>query len=213
MCSSGQATTSPVKLRPKEFLTSIIIMTEVKGRIYKLYIAGIEDICYIGSTVNSLEHRLYYHKYSAKADNQTKAASSCLFDEENEVLIMSLEEDTYTSKQHMEERERYWIEQYPDCVNKNIPTRGWKERWEKNRDRNLELHKKWITDNKDQQAEYKAAKRKADGELAKQKDKEARERNKEKIAAAKKVRVSCPTCKKEMAKNSLWEHNKKVHSL
>lgn len=183
-----------------------------KGKVYKLYIADDISNCYIGSTCNSLEQRLAQHKHAAHSDTQKKCAATQFFLESDKIKIELIEEYPTTSKRLLEDRERYWIEQIETCINKNIPGQTWQERWQKNRERNRELHKQWIAEHKDQQAEYKAAKRKENPELAKQKDKEARERNKEKIAAAKKARVSCPTCKKEMAKNSLWEHTKKLHS-
>jgi GIY-YIG catalytic domain len=184
----------------------------MEGSIYKLYVEGLDEFCYVGSTQRSLAQRFEDHKNAALYDSQTKARSHILFTDGNEPVIELLEGGTYANKEEMEARERYWIGRFPECLNNNIPGRKWQERHALNKDRNIALHKKWIEENKDQQAAYKAAKRLANLEEARQKDKEQRERRKEQIAAAKKVKVECPTCKKVMAKNSLWTHIKTIHS-
>ena len=193
------------------------------GRIYKIYIPGLEEFCYVGSTIKTLAERLAIHKHnSKKPSNGYHFASHVLFEEGNEPVIELLEELEFENRQELLERERYHQDMYPDCVNKNPSILSDTERHErqkatqlacyhKNKEHRLESHKAWIEANKEQQAAYKKAKREENLELARQKDKEARERRKEKIAAAKKERVSCPDCGKEMNKNSLWEHKKKVH--
>jgi len=130
-------------------------MNYSEGKIYKLYIRGLEEICYIGSTTTSLSERLCMHRHQYQNPNQKKCVSHQLFEEGNEVEIQLLEDYPCESKKELEERERYWIEKYPDCINKNIPTRGWKERWILNRDHNLAKHKEWIEKNKQQQKEYR----------------------------------------------------------
>ena len=187
-------------------------MTGIEGRIYRLSLAGIEEICYIGSTTLPLSTRYSHHKHQAVATCQKKCAASILFEDGNEVEISLLEEGPFESIKQMEERERWWIEQHPDCVNKNIPGRGWKERWIANRDHNIAKHRKWLEDNKEYHANQRAEKRKENLEEARAKDKEARERRKEKIAEAKKIKVKCEECGKEMNKNSLWTHKKTAHA-
>lgn len=182
-----------------------------QGKIYKLYVPGLEDNCYIGSTYNTLYHRYAQHKYAAKLDSQKKCAASQMFQDGNEVVIELIENFPCNSKQELEVRERYWLEQFPEAINTNTPTRTWKERWEANKEHNLQKHKDWIAANKDKQAEYKKQKRLENLELAKQKDKEARERRKEKIAAAKAEIVECPICQSKMRKGSLWTHTNTVH--
>ena len=182
------------------------------AKIYKLFAIGIEDVCYIGSTTTSLSKRLCSHISAAKTPGaNTQCRSNKLFEEGNEVIIILLEECPCSTKEELHARERYWIGRFPDAINHNIPGRDWKERWEANKDRNALLHRNWIEANKESEAAKKAAKRLADLEGARAKDKEQRERNKEKIAAAKKVKVVCDVCKKEMNKGSLWEH-KKIHT-
>ena len=184
-----------------------------QGKIYKLYIPGIDEVCYIGSTITSLSERFDNHKYQANNINQKKTGAAPLFEEGNEVVISLIEEYPCQTKQELEARERYWIEQYPDCVNKNIPTRGWKERWEQNRQHNLDLHKKWIEENKEQQAAYKKAKREADLEAARSKEREANaRRDKEKRNAWKKAKVTCDKCGIKLSRNNFPTHKKNKHT-
>lgn len=179
------------------------------GKIYKLFILGIEEICYIGSTTNSLEWRLAHHKHQASNPNQSKCGASVLFEEGNEVQIELVEEYPCDTKAELEARERYWIEQNPNCVNKNIPTRGWKERWIKNREHNISKHKEWVNNNKEHIKAYNEANK----DKRKDQEKQRYENGyKDKRNEKKKQKAICPVCNKEMNKNSLWTHNKTVHA-
>ena len=182
------------------------------GKIYALYIPGLDEVCYVGSTTNTLEWRLSHHKHSASNDAQTKCVATLLFEEENDVQIKLIESFPCDSRRALEERERYWIEQFPDCVNKNIPTRGWKERWLLNRERNIAKHKEWIEANKEQQAEYKKLKRETNLELARQKDKESNaRRDKEKRKLWKQAVVVCSSCQQQLKRDSFTSHKKAKH--
>ena len=184
-------------------------MTEFQGRIYRLFIEGFEEVCYIGSTTLSLEMRYTHHTSQVKSAQQAKCAASSLFEEGNDVKIALVEEGPFESKAHMEQRERYWIEKNPDCVNKNIPGRGWKERWVANRAHNLQKQKEWKAANK----EHIAAYAKANREHIKAQEKVRYDAGyKDKRNEAKKVKAKCEECGKEMNKNSLWLHRKTTHA-
>lgn len=183
-----------------------------QGKIYKLYIRGLEEVCYIGSTTNTLSERLCIHRHQAKNDNQNKCASTCLFEDDNEVIIELLENYPCVSKKDLETRERYWLEQFPDCVNKNIPTRGWKERWYANHQHNLQKHREWLETNKAQQAEYRKAKRVNNPEEAREKDKRNNTtRNQDKRKAWKNARVVCSECGLILSRNNFPTHKKTKH--
>ena len=183
-------------------------MTYSEGKIYKLYVTGVEEFCYIGSTITSLEKRMSVHMCQAKSETQTKCYSLKLFEDDNEVVIELLENYPCDTKEELHARERYWIEQFPECLNKNLPGRDWKERWKKNREHNLQKHKEWVANNTEHIAEYNEGRR--DISRAQEKARYAAG-YKEKRSEAKKVQVECPTCKKVMNKSSLWEHKKKLH--
>jgi hypothetical protein len=189
------------------------------GKIYKIYVLGLEDFCYIGSTIIPLNDRLRCHRHAA--NNKYKFASAPLFEEGNEVVIDLVEEYPCNTKQELLEREAYWILQYPEAINKNTPILTPEERhrrqkartlagYYKNREHNIAKHKEWIAANH----EKIAAQRAAYAPIQKEKGKlrEALPENRAKRNAAKKVIATCELCQKEMNKNSLWEHKKRVHT-
>lgn len=183
-------------------------MAYSEGKIYRLYVKGVEEFPYIGSTTCALDRRLGLHKDQAKSETQKKCASSVLFEDGNEVVIELLEDFRCETKDELHARERYWIEQYPECLNKNMPGRDWRERWKQNREHNLLKHKEWLEANTEHTKEYLAGRKDINREQEKARYAAG---YKEKRSEAKKVQVECPTCKKVMNKSSLWEHKKKLH--
>jgi hypothetical protein len=187
-------------------------MTYQSGKIYKLFALGLEDICYVGSTVTSLDKRHSSHVSAAKnVIGNTQCRSHALFEERNEVVIELLEDYPCNTKAELEARERYWIGRFPNALNRNIPGQTWKERWAKNKERNSALHKEWLEKNKESEALKKKERRLANPDAAKAADKESYERNKAARLAAKKEKVVCEVCQKSMNKNSLLAH-KKTHT-
>jgi hypothetical protein len=178
------------------------------GKLYKMYVSDFENLCYIGSTTNKLAQRLGQHKSAAKCEGQKKCASSILFRENDRVVIELLELFPCETKHQLNERERHWIEQFPECLNKNIPGQTWQERWEKNREHNVAKHKEWAATHKEHIREYDAGRRHIDNARANELYAAG---YKEKRAEAKKVRVICDVCQKEMNKNSLWTHKNTAH--
>ena len=174
------------------------------GKIYKLYKEGDENMCYIGSTIESLTVRFAKHKCSI-APGQNQTTCSIFFTEGNEPLIKLVEEYPCESKRQLEERERYWIEQHPQCV-KNIPTQSWKERWEKNKERNAALHKLWIETHKEQEQAKRKERDAKNADALKAYNKAYNEKNKEAIKAKKAEKAECPNCKAVVAKRNLKEH-------
>jgi hypothetical protein len=190
------------------------------AKIYKLYVTGLEEFCYIGSTTQPLSDRLKKHKYTAKTAKYT-CASAVLFEEGNEPVMECLEDVTCETKQALLERERYWLDQFPDAINKHDPILSSEERHERikatslkcyyaKREERIAKHREWLKAHAKEIAEQRSTPE----HLAK-----ARAQEKARYDAgykatrneAKKVKVECPTCKKVMNKSSLWEHNKKLH--
>jgi hypothetical protein len=178
------------------------------GKVYKLYVPDLEEFCYIGSTFCPLIYRLQMHKSQAHLTDQTKSAACVMFENNNEPIIELVEALPGCTKEILIARERYWIEQYPNCLNKNIPGQTWQERWAKNRDRNLAKHKEWVEANQEHIAAYNEAYKPIKKEKAKERYAEGYGviRN-----ARKKEQVECPECKKIMNKGSLWTHKNSVH--
>jgi len=180
------------------------------GKIYKIYIPGLEDVCYIGSTTWVLTKRLNQHFHQAKNPEQNKCASAILFEEGNEPIIELIENFPCNSKDELNVRERYWIEQHPEAINKNIPGRTWRERRALDPERYKLAKQEWYANNKDHIAEYDASRREINNAQAKERyDDGYKARRNE----AKKVKAECDICKKVMNKNSIWLHKSTVHKV
>ena len=164
------------------------------GKIYKMYVPGKDDVCYIGSTTYSLEIRLAYHNIPS-----SKVTSKKLYENGAKPVIELLEAYPCNSKKELEVRERYWMEQFPNKVNKNIPTQSKKE-----------YSVKWREANKDHIDEYDASRREIDNAQAKARYDDG---YKARRSEAKKVKAECDICKKVMNKNSLWTHKSTVHKV
>lgn len=184
---------------------------EKLGRIYKVFVPGMEEICYVGSTYDSLSSRMSKHKNNAMYISQEKTRCCKLFENDNQPVIELLEED-YWTKEELHKKEAEWIRKYPEALNHNIPGRTWQERWNLNRDRNLALHKKWIEEHKEEQVEYRRLKREADLAGARDKDKQSNQnRDKEKRNAWKNAKVTCSECNLIMSRNNFPTHKKNKH--
>lgn len=194
-----------------------------QGKIYLIHLPGLEEYGYVGSTIQTLQDRFKKHKETAKNQRQYQFASCVLFGEGNEVCIKLLEAWPCETKQELLEREKYWLSQYPEAVNKNPPILTEEERkirhkeqhlkaYNKNKEHNLAKHKEWIEAHKDQQAEYKKAKREADLETARAKERDTNaRRDKEKRNEWKNKKVTCGACGLILSRNNFPTHKKNKH--
>src|SRR6185437_8544640 len=97
------------------------------GKIYKLTSEQTDKI-YIGSTIKSLEERLWAHKTAYNASNsgshKTRKMSSFELLQYDDVKIELLENWPCDSKKELEVCESCYIRHNKDrCINQNIPTR------------------------------------------------------------------------------------------
>ena len=182
------------------------------GKIYKLYVPGLEQFCYIGSTTNSLTQRMCHHRHQAKNPAQNKTASCQMFVDDIEPVIELVEAFPCNSKLELETRERYWIEQTPDCINTNKPTRTWKERWNENQERNKAEHKKWLKNNPEKVAQHRENAREKQVASARAKrqamTKEEREAHNKKRQEARAEKITCAICNAEITKGQKYRHDK-----
>jgi group I intron endonuclease len=93
----------------------------------------------------------------------------------------SLEEIEKVDHDKRYERERFWIENTENCVNIVVPGRTQAEWYQENKERVLEHNKAYRLENSD------------------------------KIKARKTERITCPTCGKNLARNSFASHKKRHH--
>ena len=141
------------------------------GKIYK-FINTDGDVVYVGSTKNSLEKRMSMHKYNY---NHVEGMQQNLYRwlRENggfeSITIELVEKYPCATKQELEARERYWIEQLKPITNHIIPTRTKQEY-------------KQLPESKEKDKEY----REKNHKTILEKQKEYRETNKESVAQCKK---------------------------
>lgn len=167
------------------------------GKIYKLVSSLTADV-YVGSTILKLNRRLSHHKshYKLFIENEFRdCASFRLFEKgKNEVRIELIEDYSCNCKSELEIRERYWIENTVNCINKKIPTRTVKEY--------RQAHKEAISE---REKEY----RKANREVILERKKEYRQANKQVLLERKKVKIACE-CGSVIRKNDLSRHKKTI---
>ena len=90
------------------------------GRVYRLT-DGVLD--YIGSTIQALSQRKAHHKDTA--NKKYGRSSQVLFESGRKVTIHELEQLEVSGRHdlRLRDREQYWMEQFPDRVNKNNAVR------------------------------------------------------------------------------------------
>ena len=111
-------------------------MTEIdirykNGKIYKL-VSSLTTNVYIGSTIQTLNKRLSCHKtdykrYLKKGKRYDCTSFQLLEKGIDAVRIELIEDYSCNCKSELGKRERYWIENTVNCVNRCIPTRTKKE--------------------------------------------------------------------------------------
>ena len=197
-----------------------------RGKVYKIISNNIPDV-YIGSTCEpTLAKRLAKHKDGFKRwkkDSANTYASSykLLGQEHYEIILIELY--PCNSKDELHKRERYYIENTPNCVNVIIPTRTDKEYNKIYREQNKDIikdkskayreankdvlndkHKIYYEANKDKiKAHYDANK-----DVIKGKKKIYREQNKDKIKARKKAYYDANKDEINKRKRKHYEKNK-----
>lgn len=118
-----------------------------KAQIYKIVVKNNPDaLCYVGSTVQTLNDRFLRHKRDASNPNIKKpCATKEMFSiyPPDKCEILPLENYSCNSKSELEERERYWLDTIgrDKCFNKNRPRATDIEKQEKN--------KEWMEENRD----------------------------------------------------------------
>ena len=146
------------------------------GKIYKI-VDNTNDNVYIGSTIQTLSERISKHKHR-------KTCSSREILKNGDYDIILIEDYPCNSKQELELRERYYIEN-TDCINKNIPGRSGAEWYQDNKEIILEYQKQYLIENKQKIKDYKDEYRKNNKDKIKQANKQYREENKEKLKKKK----------------------------
>ena len=117
----------------------------MRCKIYRLWVVKQDGTMleYIGNTTGTMKHRMSVHKNVARV-NKTNCTSMALYQTGLEVQHEILEEfdvkDKYDSKRF--EREQYWMEMFPNRVNRKRAHRTIEQRRQYSREYN-----KWRYDN------------------------------------------------------------------
>ena len=115
----------------------------MSAKVYALRNRTTEKV-YIGSTTAYLSRRLAQHKYTCR----NELPSSC-----DEIVLcptayIELIEECDVSVRY--ERERYWIENTPNCVNKQMPCSTYKDWVERNKEKQKEYQRNWMREKRKQ---------------------------------------------------------------
>ena len=131
----------------------------VNGKIYKIFNTLNDDI-YVGSTIQSLSHRMIKHRDNVKNTTTHYKTSICTLMQELGVehfFIELVEDYPCKNKEELNAREGYWIKQIAN-VNKQITGRTPKEHYEDNKERIMarmkEYKKQYRQNEKDKIKEY-----------------------------------------------------------
>jgi len=115
-------------------------MTYQSAKIYKL-VSSSTDKIYIGSTINTLGKRLYQHKH------KSNTSSSRLLGQNIDIVL--IENYPCNCRNELELRERYWIQNTKNAINKRLPTRTFKEWYNDNIEIQREKNREYRNINKD----------------------------------------------------------------
>ena len=183
------------------------------GKIYKL-VNDINDNFYVGSTVNSLAKRKYWHKSKGTMVPRVKAIYDAIG--WNQLKIVLVESYPCDSNDELRQRERFWYDELKPDLNRQRPWVGLEERKLEKKQRN----EQYCEANKDKIQQYKKGYRDNNIDKIKQvkkqyyvnnkdaindKVKQYRKDNVDKIKQRQKQPTECP-CGSTLQKNGLSKH-------
>tara|TARA_R110001632_G_scaffold82731_1_gene183489 strand:- start:140 stop:595 length:456 start_codon:yes stop_codon:yes gene_type:complete len=116
------------------------------GKVYMIK-SLINHDCYIGSTIQTLTRRLQKHITDTNCDKR-QCESYKIINDKHKIIL--LENYSCKTKEELLKREQYWMEQFPDCINKRRAVRTKEQQKEymkeyviANRDKIEENRRKW----------------------------------------------------------------------
>ena len=211
-------------------------MSAVQSKIYRILSTKGNKV-YIGSTIQELHQRMSRHR--AEFKEEKKYMSRVLFEEYGvEFCHIELIENVEQDQQLV--RERFHIENTPNCVNKNMPFRTDDEK-EDSKEKEKERKKAWALAKKEEDPEafkkrgreiqkaYYQRNREAVLEKAKEYSKQNVEQKKEYMANYHKAfketdkykakndrlkeNIPCDLCGQVMMRANISRHKKKYHPV
>jgi hypothetical protein len=165
------------------------------GKIYKL-ISNLSDKMYIGSTCQSLPRRKAKHKNDYKRYLEGKANYMTSYEliKLGNIDIILLESFSCSNKEELYKKERYYIENTENCINKVRPSITiedkedyYKNYKEVNKDKINKRQKIYNEEHKDKINEYQKVYREMKRDIINQKQREYNKLKKEEISLKKKL--------------------------
>jgi hypothetical protein len=121
-----------------------------QSKIYRI-VCNKTNQNYIGSCTTKLSTRLSVHKQQLQ---NGRCCSSYEVLKGGDFQIFLIEDFPCERREQLTARERYWVENTPNCVNCNVPGRGKKEWYEENRERLIANQIEWNNAHKEQLGTY-----------------------------------------------------------
>ena len=164
--------------------------------------------CYVGHTTN-LPKRIYHHKMSLTILNKQskvykKIRENGGWDNWSVVII---EEYPCSDFYQATSRERYWFEQL-GTLNTNYPSRTPEEYREDNKQKLMDIRKKWRKDNKEKISEYNQLNREKNKEYMKEYRKEYIDKNRETILQKQKTEMKTCECGRTVRNADIRRHER-----
>ena len=178
-------------------LSSIISLRTKTGTIYKLQ-CQVTGKVYIGRTIRGVESAMkhninLFESYKRGTYKDNLAVFDVLTNNNCSVTVLEILYELANDrdfKMRLSKRQRYYIDQYDNVINKCIPTRTKKEYDKDNRDRFSQYYKDYYKDNRETVLQRY-------------------QQNKSKLLE----KVTCEVCGGTYSKASLWKHNRTIRHL
>ena len=165
------------------------------SKIYKIC-SDLTDKIYIGSTTQTLSHRLRNHTsdYRQYINTNNRYVTSFEIIKLGDYYITLIEEHNYNNKQQLFKREGEVMKLNTNVVNKVIAGRTDAEYYNDNHETILEKKKQYRQDNKELISEYKKQHYSDHKQVIAERDKQYKLNNKEVIAEYRKQTFTCECC-------------------
>ena len=182
-----------------------------KGKLYKL-VSDFTEQVYVGGTIQELSVRKSEHEKGCDRWINEKPNSPYVSSFEllklGECRIELLENFPCNNRRELEERERYWIEHTPNCVNKVIPFRTAEEKRERMQKYNQKYDAENYILNKESISQSKKEYYILNKESISQSKKEYYILNKEKIRHRVIEKITCDCCGAIISRGNKSHHER-----
>lgn len=122
-----------------------------QGKIYSIR-SYLTDEVYIGSTTQALSQRMALHRNNSKKDGL--CSSKIILQKDPKAYIELIQAYPCNNREELCKKEGEIIRAISNCVNKSIAGRTVKQYYQETKEHHLEVHNKWIHNNRGKWNEY-----------------------------------------------------------